>query len=305
LTTPVCLPAGRRACASVATTGNFGHVPTTRRRRRGLSGISLLIAVVVVLGLYVAFRSVAPLLQGSDCTAAGDGEDIALNPGQAAIAATIAGVAARDALPPRAVTIAYATAMQESKLQNLTYGDRDSVGVFQQRPSQGWGNRSDLENPVYATSKFFGALARVPGYQRMPIYQAAQAVQHSADGFAYQQYGPLAAHMTPAFTGQAPHAVWCWYSPKIGGPARAGAASQGLAQTFGLQAARFTSDPGLTVGVPTARRGWAVAAWLVSHAQQYQIANVQFEGYQWSAADGRRGWARAVSPAPPGAVEVG
>jgi hypothetical protein len=280
-------------------------VPTTRRRRRGRSGISLLIAVVVVLGLYVAFRSVAPLLQGSDCTAAGDGEDIALNPGQAAIAATIAGVAARDALPPRAVTIAYAAAMQESKLENLNYGDRDSVGVFQQRPSQGWGKRSELENPVYATSKFFGALARVPGYQRMPIYQAAQAVQHSADGFAYQQYGPLAAHMTPAFTGQAPHAVWCWYSPKIGGPARADAASQGLAQTFGPQEARVTADPGLIVRVGGARRGWAVAAWLVSHAQQYQIADVQFGGYQWSAADGRRGWAPAVSPAAPGTVEVG
>ena len=84
--------------------------------------------------------------------------------------------------------MAYAAALQESKLQNLPYGDRDSVGVFQQRPSQGWGPRRDLENPVYATSKFFGALAKVPGYQRMPIYQAAQAVQHSADGLAYQRF---------------------------------------------------------------------------------------------------------------------
>ena len=125
------------------------------------------------------------------------------------------------------MTIAYAAALQESKLQNLTYGDRDSVGVFQQRPSQGWGPRSDLENPVYATSKFFGALAKVPGYRRMPVYQAAQDVQHSADGFAYQQYQPLAAHMTAAFTGQDPHAVWCWYSPGIRGTARVAAATAG------------------------------------------------------------------------------
>jgi hypothetical protein len=208
-------------------------------------------------------------------------------------------------MPPRAVTIAYAAALQESKLQNLTYGDRDSVGVFQQRPSQGWGKRSELENPVYATSKFFGALAKVPGYQRMPVYQAAQAVQHSADGFAYRQYQSLAAHMTPAFTGQQPHGVWCWYSPKISGAARVDAASQGLTRAFGPQSARATTDPGLILRVATPGRGWAVAAWLVSHAQQYRIADVRFAGYQWSAADGRQGWARTVSTAPPGSVEVG
>ena len=278
---------------------------TTPRRRRGITGISLLIVVIAVLGLYVAFRSAAPLLQGSDCTAAGDGEHIALDPGQASIAATIAGVAHRDEMPPRAVTVAYAAALQESKLQNLRYGDRDSVGVFQQRPSQGWGPRRDLENPVYATSKFFGALAKIPGYQRMPVYQAAQAVQHSADGFAYQQYQSLATHMTPAFTGKDPHAVWCWYAPKISGAARVDAASQGLAQAFGPQSTRATADPGLIVQVGSVRQGWAMAAWLVSHAQQYRIAEVRYAGYQWTAANGARGWARTVSPAPPGSVEVG
>ena len=277
----------------------------TPRRRRGISGISLLIVVVVVLGLYVAFRSVAPLLQGSDCTAAGNGEDIALDPGQASIAATIAGVAQRDHMPPRAVTVAYAAALQETKLRNLPYGDRDSVGVFQQRPSQGWGPRTDLENPVYATSKFFGALAKIPGYQQMPVYKAAQAVQHSADGFAYQQYQALATHMTPAFTGQDPHAVWCWYAPKISGAARVDAASQGLAQAFGPQSTRATPDPGLIVHVGSTRQGWATAAWLVSHAQQYRIADVRFAGYEWTAANGKRGWARTVSPAAPGSVEVG
>jgi len=280
-------------------------VAATPRRRRGISGISLLIVVVVIVGLYVAFRSVAPLLQGSDCTAAGDGQDIALNPGQASIAATIAGVAQRDQLPPRAVTVAYAAALQESKLRNLHYGDRDSVGVFQQRPSQGWGPRGDLENPVYATSKFFGALAKIPGYQQMPIYAAAQAVQHSADGFAYQQYQAMAAHMTPAFTGQDPHAVWCWYAPKISGAARVDAASHGLAQAFGPQSTRATPDPGLIVRAGNTRQGWAMATWLVSHAQQYRIADVRYAGYEWTAATGKRGWARTVSPAAPGRVEVG
>ena len=109
-----------------------------------------------------------------------------LSTGQAGIAATIAGVASSPGLPVRAVTIAYATALQESDLENLPYGDRDSVGVFQQRPSQGWGTRAELLNPVYATTRFFAALAAIPGYQQLPVYQAAQDVQRSADGSAYE-----------------------------------------------------------------------------------------------------------------------
>jgi hypothetical protein len=260
---------------------------------------------MVVLGLYLAFQRVAPLLKGSDCEATGDGQVITLAPSQAGIAATIAGVAQREALPPRAVTVAYAAALQESKLQNLTYGDRDSVGIFQQRPSQGWGKPSQIENPVYATSRFFGALIKVPGYQRLPVYRAAQAVQRSADGEAYQQYQLLAAHMARAFTGQVPHGVSCWYSQKISGKARLDAAELELAQTFGAHLARAAAYPGLSVRVGNARDGWAVAAWLVSHAPQYRISEVQYAGYRWTAANSARGWARSVSPAPPESVELG
>ena len=280
-------------------------MPRSRLRRRGITGVSLAIALLVVLGLYLAFQRIAPLLKGSSCVATGNGQAITLEPSQAGIAATIAGVAQREALPTRAVTVAYAAAWQESKLQNLTYGDRDSVGIFQQRPSQGWGRRSQIENPVYATSRFFGALTKVPGYQRMPVYKAAQAVQRSADGTAYQQYQLLSAYMARAFTGQVPHAVSCWYSQKISGRARLDAAELGLSQTFGAHASRVTADPRLAVRVGSARDGWAVAAWLVSHAPQYRITNVQYAGYRWTAAGSARGWARSVTPTPPRSVELG
>ena len=158
---------------------------------------------------------------------------------------------------------------------------------------------------MYATSKFFNALAKVPGYQRMPIYQAAQAVQHSADGLAYQRFERLATHMTAAFTGQEPHAVWCWYTPAITGTARVRAASLELARTFGTRSTRAAADPGLIVEVGGARQGWAVATWLVANAQQFRIGDVRYAGYQWSAAAGARGWTRTVSPAPPGIVELG
>ena len=122
-------------------------------------------------------------------------------------------MAARHGLGKQAVTIAYATALQESKLQNLNYGDLDSVGVFQQRPSQGWGTTAELEDPVYATTKFFAALVKVRGYATMPVNQAAQEVQHSADGYAYEQWAGTAQLLANYFTGSSAAGVSCWYSP--------------------------------------------------------------------------------------------
>jgi hypothetical protein len=289
---------------AVLAAGNFAYVPVTRPRGSVIAAVSLLIAAAAV-GLYVGYQRVVPLFEAARCDASSGGQVVSLNASQAGIAATIAGVAQRDALPAEAVTVAYAAAMQESKLQNLDYGDRDSLGVFQQRPSQGWGTPSQIEDPVYATRKFFSALVRVPGYQRMPVYQAAQAVQHSADGYAYEKYQPMAARMASAFTGQVPHSVWCWYPQKISGAARVGAASAQLSRTFGAASARITADPGIRVPAGSPGDGWAVAAWLVSHADQYRIDSVRYAGYLWSAADGARGWTRSVSDTTRGSVQLG
>jgi hypothetical protein len=265
----------------------------------------VIIAAAAALGLYIGYQRVAPLIEHAACDASDAGQVVSLDASQAAIAATIAGVAARESLPPQAVTVAYAAALQESKLQNLPSGDRDSVGVFQQRPSQGWGTPSQLKDPVYATSKFFGALTQIPGYQQLPVYQAAQAVQRSADGQAYQQYQLMAAQLAHAFTGEQPRAVWCWYPRKISSTPDTQAVSLELSRTFGQLPARDVADPGMSVGVSSPGDGWVVAGWLVSHAQQYQIDSVRYAGYLWSAADGSRGWVHSVSTATPGSVQLG
>jgi hypothetical protein len=246
---------------------------------------------------------------------------IPLGTDQAGIAATIAGVAARHRLPRKAVTIALAAALQESQLQNLEYGDRDSVGVFQQRPSQGWGTTAELEDPVYATTKFFAALVQVPGYAKMRVDQAAQDVQHSADGYAYEQWVGMATLLTGYFTGASPAGVSCWYTP-AGRADLAGALRQ-LTQTFGPQ-----GTDGVLVGVTTDRSiskknskketvavvrvqrdgAWTVAGWLVAHAQQYGISQIRYAGYVWNAGDGSMGWQRAsrtASPAPRGSIVAG
>jgi hypothetical protein len=188
------------------------------------------VAALVALGAvgYVAFRHVQPLLAGSGCEVRTHGQVYKLNASQAGIAATIAGVASHRALPNRAVTIAYAAALQESKLQDLRYGDRDSVGVFQQRPSEGWGSARALMDPVYASTRFFEALVGVHGYLRLPVYKAAQAVQRSADGTAYVQYTPTAAGLSRGFSGHVPRSVWCWYTAQPKQKARLAAARRGL-----------------------------------------------------------------------------
>jgi len=110
-------------------------------------------------------------------------------------AATIISVARDMGAPPRAWLIALATAMQESTLRNINYGDRDSLGLFQQRPSQGWGSPAEVTDPVYATRIFIERLLEVPRWQDMPVTVAAQTVQRSAFPDAYAKWEGLAAQL--------------------------------------------------------------------------------------------------------------
>jgi hypothetical protein len=283
----------------------------TRRTVKRVTRATVVLALLLTVGGYVALRHSVPVLEPSSCAAdptGQSGQPVSLDVGQAAIAATIAAVAQRQALPQRAVTIAYATALQESKLTNLHSGDLDSVGVFQQRPSEGWGSAKQLENPVYATSKFFAALTRVRDYRGIPVYKAAQAVQHSADGYAYDQYASVARRMSSAFTGHLPHAVWCWY-PGVVGPPRLAAAGKALTRAFGpLNVAQY-ADPAIAIRVPRPAGGWAVAAWLVSHAGAYGIRHVSYQGYQWLTGHGTSGWTvikgASQAKAPPATVVFG
>ena len=266
-----------------------------------------MVTLILAVGgwaVYTTYRHiVSPLLATPGCQAGTGQQAVPLDTGQAAIASTIAGVAARYGLPREAITVAYATAMQESKMENLDYGDRDSVGVFQQRPSEGWGTTQQLEDPVYATTAFFKALVKIPRYTTIPVYQAAQQVQHSADGYAYQQYASVASSMAGYFTGKQAHAVTCWYSPASHGP-DAAAAWRAMAATFGAP-----GQDGVLTGMTTSRSDksiifhvrpgadWTVASWLVTHADSYGINELRYGGYEWRASLSTTSWQRDSSPA--------
>ncbi|WP_406401929.1 C40 family peptidase [Streptomyces uncialis] len=101
-------------------------------------------------------------------------------------------------VPERGQVVALATALQESRLRNLDYGDRDSLGLFQQRPSMGWGSPDQIRDPVYSSTKFYEGLLDTPGWQQMTVTQAAQAVQKSGFPDAYAQWEPLSRALQKA-----------------------------------------------------------------------------------------------------------
>ncbi|TNH29832.1 M23 family metallopeptidase [Micromonospora orduensis] len=185
---------------------------------RVLSGIAIVVAGVLLLcsglattllfggggagacgpttSVTVSASSAAPSPTADGIAAIGD-----WNAEQVGNAASITAVGMRLGVPLRGWVIAVATAMQESSLINTSGGDRDSVGLFQQRPSQGWGIAEQLHDPQYAATKFYQSLQAVEGWQAMPLTEAAQAVQRSAYPDAYARWEPDAPRIVAALTG--------------------------------------------------------------------------------------------------------
>jgi murein DD-endopeptidase MepM/ murein hydrolase activator NlpD len=169
----------------------------------GIAGVLLLCVAGPVVLLGGGIAAVCPPATASSSSTTADGPSLAWDRDQVANAYTIITVGAQRGIPLRGWVIALATAMQESGLRNLPGGDRDSVGLFQQRPSQGWGSPQQLRDPAYAAGKFYDKLVTITRWQQMPLTEAAQAVQVSAYPDAYAKWEDDAATLTTATTGAA------------------------------------------------------------------------------------------------------
>ena len=178
-------------------------------------------------------------------------------------------MALRKQMPDHAVTIALAASLQEAQLRNLPYGDLDSVGLFQQRPSQGWGARAQVLDPDYAASAFYDHLAQVSGWQTMAVTDAAQLVQHSAAPNAYAAWEGEARSLASALTGEVAVGLSCRLHSFGGAATPPSALAQAAATEMGT--------PLLGVPVPT-KTGWEAAAWAVAHAYNYHLSSVSFAG---------------------------
>lgn len=250
------------------------------RVRRRWAVVAALAAAGVTTGVVLAVSGVPASVPAGQCSVTDGATTYALTPEQAANAATVSAVAAYEGLPDHAVTVALATAFQESKLVNVGYGDRDSLGLFQQRPSQGWGTPEQIADPVYASTAFYRALVRLPHWQTDSVQVAAQAVQHSADGTAYAQWTDEARALAIALTGERPAGLTC-----SGG--RLSTPKARTAATRGQVDARVRAALGAAALTPvTVARGWSAATWLVAHSQAYGITGVSYAGRSWTAASG-------------------
>lgn len=134
---------------------------------------------------------------------AGSYGGVTLNAEQAGNASIIYNVAATMKLTQHDASMGIGCAYQEAKLINVARGDRDSVGLFQQRPSQGWGTAAECQDPVHAATTFFTRLKAVPGYETMPYTQAIQAVQRSAFPNAYAPWQVMSDAVVTKLTGTA------------------------------------------------------------------------------------------------------
>jgi hypothetical protein len=260
------------------------------------------------------------------CTATAGGTTARLDLEQAVNAATITAVATRRGLPARAATIALATAMQESKLRNLDHGDRDSLGLFQQRPSQGWGTREQIMNPTYAANRFYDELVKIDGYRNMEITKAAQRVQRSGYPRAYADHEPEARALASSLMGHSAAAFTCSvrpasYDAQRMGPSgltpRAGTVLRELERAFGPLRTGGYAQGGVRDGhiagsahydgravdvffrpVTSSQRqkGWAVAQWLVANADRLGVATVIYDNRIWTARRSTEGWREYVPP---------
>ncbi|MFD5743898.1 heavy metal transporter [Streptomyces massasporeus] len=266
----------------------------------------------------------------------GDGASYEFTPEQGVNAATITAVGTARGLPERAVTIALATALQESALRNIKHGDRDSLGLFQQRPSQGWGTPKEIMDPTYSAGEFYDHLVKVPGYTRLPLTVAAQRVQRSGFPQAYAKHEPDAALLAAALTGQSAATLTCEGRPaatRASGPDGVRAAlvrdfGRDVLEPAGAEVSGGASTPTpapspsagggdgageRTVTLPVAadtsaatgrslgQRGWQLAHWAVANASELHIARVTYAGREWVAGNTASQWREPTAKGAAGA----
>jgi hypothetical protein len=221
-----------------------------------------------------------PLPVDDRCAATVKGATATLDPGRAYYAALISGVSVKRGLAPRAGSIALATAFQESGMRNLDYGHADSIGLFQQRPSKGWGTIEEIMDPWYSATAFYKALVKVKGWEEGDINDVAQKVQRSAHPEAYRKHVEKSRTLASSLTGQTPASFSCAVrSP--GDPDPEGMASF-LKRTFGKTVELTATDAGLTATAKDAGVAWSIAHAAVAGTGRYGLSSVSVGRWTWT-----------------------
>jgi hypothetical protein len=255
-------------------------------RAAGVMIVVLALLFMLGVGAFYWLRNrgaTEPIPGQERCVATADGRSVAVDLDQAHYASIVVGVSVRRGLAPRAASIALATVYQETGIRNLDYGDRDSVGLFQQRPSQGWGTAKQLRDPYYATNAFYDALVKINGWESADITEVAQQVQRSAYPEAYRDHEGDARVLASALTGNSPAGFRCLDRSRRAGDAEGMAGS--LRRTFGSRAKVSAADATVVVQAANPRLAWAYAHYAVGNSKYYGVTTVTVAGRQWQTED--------------------
>jgi hypothetical protein len=275
-----------------------------RRRSRWVGRILLpLILVMVGSAGYIGYTTLRTNFGEPSCRSTALERSVTFTPEQSANAATITGIALKRGLPARAATIANATAIVESKLRNIKFGDRDSLGLFQQRTSQGWGTEAQILDPIYATNKFYDALVKVKGYELMAITKVAQEVQHSGFPDAYADHEEEGRILASALAGHSPGGIGCRLAAAtVSSPAAS--IAKHLTTELGVPAA--VDANGLHAAGRSTQQAWAAGSWAVAHAEADGIIAVTVGDRTWTRSRGEQAWSwqSATKPNSPAVVTI-
>ena len=265
-------------------------------RRVGLAVGIVVLVLLLAFGVLVVFRVVGatgPLPGEERCVGRAAANSVAVDLDQAHFASIVVGLSVKRGLAPRAASIAMATVYQETGIRNLDYGDRDSVGLFQQRPSQGWGTEKQLMDPYYAAGKFYDALVKIKGWQTADITTIAQRIQVSAHPDAYRAHEQDARTLASTLTGQTPASFSCLV--------RGNAAGQGdqlrsaLTKTFSTRPTG--SGNRITIKADNSADAWAYAQFAVANAKLYGVTTIELDGRSWTTSStALPGWVNDATP---------
>jgi hypothetical protein len=254
-------------------------------RTLGCLAVVLAIVIAASIGVFTWLRNrglTEPVPGQQRCVATAGNRSAVVDLDQAHFASIIAGVSVRRGLPPRAASIAIATAYQETGIRNLDYGDRDSVGLFQQRPSQGWGTKQQLMDPHYAAGKFYDALVKIENWETADINDVAQQVQRSGHPEAYRDHEADARVLASNLTGQSPAGFSCLDRTGAAGDVKALRSS--LKQTFGKL--NDSADGSvITIRAGSEKRARAYANFAVANAKYYGVTTVKIGNRLWETQD--------------------
>lgn len=261
--------------------------------------IVALVAIVALAGVayggWRAYQSVTRQFTPEVCSVAlADGGFTSLSAEQARNASIIVGASIERGLPERAAVVALATAYQESDLRNLDYGDRDSLGLFQQRPSYGWGTEEQIMDPWYSSHRFYEELVKFTDWESVDVNDMAQKVQRSGFPEAYRKHEAKATAVAAALRGSAPETLACLSFEED--PAADAAAFEKVLAVWGDQVTTSVDGASVTLTAANQAALWSAVQLAIANSYEAGITSATVGGRQW--ASDAEGWHDASSPAP-------